>query len=293
MNFKRILTLLFFILIFKPQVFAISKMSENEMKSQTAQAGISVAVDNAVFYNQQSSIKFIDADGTATPGYLGFKNIKTLTTYNTGNIDLDNDGIMGEIIIDVASPAETDPGYKNPYVSLECGDFEVNSFIKIGEIDFNGKSIGSLDITGAGLPKWNLYFGAHNSGIDLDAGFQFKINSLKFNYGPEIDGNWLGFENLFIADSFTGIPEDPSTWSPSGKFKIGNFADNAPATFDIGTREFDGVSEPVIFISAPMTGSARIENIHIGDKDFGAAAIDGINVHRLTIEMPGRDLGNI
>jgi hypothetical protein len=292
MFFKRLFTIFLFILFINGNAFAISEMSENEMKSKTAQAGISVGIDNAVFYNHESSVKFIDADET-NPGYLAFKNIKSLTTYNTGNVDLDNDGYMGQILIDIASPSETDPGYKNQYVSLECEDFEVQSFIKIEEIDFNGKNIGSLDLTGTGFPKWNLYFGAHDAGIDFEAGFQFKIDSLKFNYGPEAQGSWLGFQNMFMADSFAGRPEDPSTWQPSGKFKIGNFGADSPATFDIGTRDFNGVTEPVIYISAPMAGSARIENIHIGDKDFGPAAIDGINVHRLTIEIPGRDLGNI
>jgi hypothetical protein len=42
-----------------------------------------------------------------------------------------------------------------------------------------------------------------------------------------------------------------------------------------------------------MQGSIRMENIHMGNSDFGPAAIDGINVHSLSIELPGRDLGNI
>lgn len=298
MFLQNLTTIIIFICLTNSSLFAISLMSENELKSQTAQAGISIAIDNAVFYNEDSQIKLIDDLNKPTPGYLNFKNVKTLTTYNTGNVDFDNDGIMGEILIDIASPSDpASGGYPNPYISIESDDFEVQSFIKIGELEFNQSAIGSMEIIGTGFPKWNLYFGGHGSGIDFETGFQLKVDSFKFDYGPEANGNWLGFQNLFIADSFSGIPENPSTWQPSGKFKLGNFKTNSPATFDIGQRATNDPTgsdtEPVIYISAPITGSLRIENIHLGNKDFGAVAIDGINIHRLTIEVPGRNLGNL
>jgi hypothetical protein len=298
MFFKsRVFVLIFLVSTgFNTNVFAISKMSEKELKNKTAQAGISVAVKDAVFYNHESSVKFIDAesDPLAVPGFIEFKNIKSLTTINTGhNIDPDSTNYMGHIYIDIASPEENTTGYNSPYASIVCDDFQTTSFIKVEEINFNGKSIGSLDVVGANFPKWNMFFGAHDCGIDFELGFQFHTTSFKYNYGPEADNTYLGFDNLLMAKEFSGDLVDPSTWQATGKFKIGDFENNNPATIDIGTREFNGQTDAIISISAPMQGSIRMENIHMGNSDFGPAAIDGINVHRLSIELPGRDLGNI
>jgi hypothetical protein len=270
---------------------AITELSREELKNQTAQAGMSVAIDNAVVYHESSSLKFIDADETDA-GYLGFRDIKQLYTYNTGDVDVDGDGVMGHLNIDIANPEESVDHYSKPFVAMECSDWETLSFFQAGTIDFNGTEIGSLAITGTGFPEWNLYFGAHDAGIDFEAGFKAKINSFKYKYGDPANDHWLGFDNLYISNSFSGHsddPSDPTTWVSEGRFKIGDFQNNKPATFDIGVRESD--NSPAIFLSTPMTGSVRMENIHIESNDFGPAAIDGIKVHNMSIELPGRNLG--
>eukprot|EP00767_Chilomastix_cuspidata_P008305 gnl/Chilomastix_cuspidata/9487.p1 GENE.gnl/Chilomastix_cuspidata/9487~~gnl/Chilomastix_cuspidata/9487.p1 ORF type:complete len:300 (+),score=6.48 gnl/Chilomastix_cuspidata/9487:102-902(+) len=265
------------------------------MKNKVAQAGISIGIDNAVFYHYDSSIRLIDTEETDA-GYLGFEDVYQLYTYNTGNVDLDSDGYMGHLKIDIIDPDDSLSSYTDPFIAVQCDDWESMSFIKAGKIDFNGYDIGSIDITGKTFPKWNLYFGAHDCGIDFEAGFQMKLAKFKYNYGDPDNNYYTGFSNLYIADEFVDSsdlpadPTDPTTWNLKGKFKIGNFEQNNPATFDIGISEYDNT--PVISISAPMSGSIRMENIHIQDKDFGPAAIDGIQVHKLTIELPGRDLGN-
>lgn len=291
MLFKLISKIIIIIFILSSFSHAITKLDDKQMKKLTAQAGISIAINNAVFYKYTSSIKINDLNEN-NPGYIGLKNITTLTTFDTGNIDVDSDGKMGHINIDIATPPQSEASYSNPYITLSCSDWKTQSFFKAEEIDFMGRNIGSLNITGTDFPKWNLYMGAHNSGIDFEIGFQMKINSFKYNYGDNANSYYFGFSGLQIAQNFNNTdPSNPSVWTANDKFKIGNFENNKPATFDIGIRESDNM--PVIYLSAPMNGSVRIENLHIKDQNFGPAAIDGIKVHNLKIELPGRNLGNI
>jgi hypothetical protein len=46
-----------------------------------------------------------------------------------------------------------------------------------------------------------------------------------------------------------------------------------------------------IGLNLPMSGSVRVENITFGGNDMGLLAIDGMNVQKLYIEIPGRGLG--
>jgi len=41
-----------------------------------------------------------------------------------------------------------------------------------------------------------------------------------------------------------------------------------------------------IFLSLPIAGTVRIENVAFGGQDFGPIAIDGIHVHRLNVKIP-------
>lgn len=283
-----------FLILLSTKAFAISPMSEKQLKTQTGQSGISIAIDDVVIYHQSSSIKFIDSN-LDTPGYLGFKDIKKLHTYNTGNaIELDSDHLMGHISMDLIIPDASTGGYLNPYLSLSCSDWQSTAFFKADQIDFNGTDIGGISIVNSKFPKWNLYLGSHDSGIDFEAGFQMQTDSFKYDYGDPLDDNCLEFKNISIAGTFnnqsnTDDPANPSTWNPVDRFMVGNFKTNTPAKFDIGIRQSDNM--PIIQISAPMSGSIRIENINIGQRDFGPTAIDGIQVHRMTIELPGRGLG--
>ena len=294
MKLKSLSLLFLFFLYFIGNAFALSGLSAADMKRKTGQSGLSLAISDAVIYHQSEYTKLIDDNESSNPGYINFKNIKDLETYNTGDVDLDNDGTMGHLNIDIQYADSTSSGYQNPYMVLECSDWDGASYLKVGEIDFSGYSIGSLDILEKRIPEWNLYLGAHDAGIDFEFGFKMDITSFKYKYGDSVNNYYLGFEGVHMAGDFTDNslddPSDSSTWKSNGRFKVGEFSTDSPATFDIGVRDTD--SEPVISISTPMKGSIRIENIHMGDKNFGPAAIDGINVHRMKIELPGRNLGN-
>ncbi len=277
-------------------IFAITELSKEEMKKKVAASGISIGIKGAVFYHDNSSIKLIDTQDS-DQAYINFHNIKRLSTYTTGDIDLDSNGYTNHLEIDIINPQDPGSSYDNPFVSIKCDDWGSRNYINIEEINFNGYKIGSLDIRESSTPKWNLSLGAHNSGIDMEAGLKSKIPQLSFNYGNPSDSYYLGFTSFFLAKNFPGSaafpddPSNPSTWNANGKFKVGDFQQNNPATIDIGVRVSD--NSPVISISAPMSGSVRMGNIHIKDKDFGPAAIDGIIVHTMSIEIPGRDLGDI
>ena len=41
-----------------------------------------------------------------------------------------------------------------------------------------------------------------------------------------------------------------------------------------------------IFLSLPIAGTVRMENVAFGGQDLGLIAIDGIQVHRLNVKSP-------
>ena len=286
---------LFFIMIFcflNLKAYALSPLNEKEMKKHTGQSGISIAIENAVFYYEDSFIKFIDGDAS-DPGFISLSNTKSLHILDTGYNDLDSDGTADHLTIDIINPQQSNLEYDKPYLAMECNDWSGTSYFQAEEIIFSDHTLGSLQIDEAAFPKWHLYTGGHSSGIDLEAGFQMDIKSFSYNYGPSENDLSLKFEGIHFTQQFNlntnDDPSNPETWQSSGKFKIGDFSTDTPVTIDVGTREND--NSPVLFISAPIKGAIRIENIHMGNTDFGPAAIDGINVHRMKIEIPGRGLG--
>jgi hypothetical protein len=60
--------------------------------------------------------------------------------------------------------------------------------------------------------------------------------------------------------------------------------DNDPARFDVITETINNTTH--VILDLPMTGTLRIEDLAFGGEDFGPCAIDGIKVHRLSVEIP-------
>jgi hypothetical protein len=116
--------------------------------------------------------------------------------------------------------------------------------------------------------------------------FEYQVNtaigSAIYNYNTT---NALAFTGIhFFGTTVVGAPENPSTWtSYPGVFQIGDIAGGNPAQMNIGSTA-DGSSTAMQF-QLPMAGSIRVGDVNFGGADFGPLALDGLNVHRLTIQF--------
>lgn len=300
-NIPLILVLIYMILtiFFIPsQGICLEKLEKKQMKAETGQAGITMGLDGVAMVHTADSVKFIDSQDPE-PGYVAFENIKGLGTFSTGAKDIDGDGNAGAITIDIGNVINSDSTSADdiPLVFLGCPDWNQNIIINIGNINWCGKNLGSADIINFSLPVWRAYIGSYNgAGIDFELGFRTRVEEIRFNYGSS--GEKLSVSGLALSGGFNGNPEDdPSTWKPVGEFKVGdamNLTPN-PASIDIGVREStDGTTDdpdPFVKMNLSASGSIRADKIQFGSADFGQMAIDGIKIHKMTVEFPGRGLG--
>lgn len=161
---------------------------------------------------------------------------------------------------------------------------------------FCNQDIGSLALGGVTEGPAELLIAAHQGGyqgIDYEYTTVFNLDSLNYTYnsGP----NSFNMSGVHLAGTAAGSPEDPASWSFSGKFQIGdldgeeidvdndpgNAAVPNPATIDVGTDTATGNTTMVLAL--PMKGTARVEDVTMGGRSLGPCAIDGITVHHLNL----------
>lgn len=140
--------------------------------------------------------------------------------------------------------------------------------------------------------------GAHADGTGggFDFDYSTRISAQAFRYTYNNTGETLKLSGIHLVNAADalgkdGSPDDPAVpanWAFTGAdnvFRIGDIGSGNPAKIDIVT---DATGVTSLFLQLPMQGSLRVEKVDFGGKDFGPIAIDGINVHRLSIELrPG------
>jgi len=253
-------------------------MDEGELSSVSAQAGITI---------------ISDVQATASYDTIAISDSDTGTDQNwiqLGGVSI-HDGADGPFsiqspvetpsVIDVATDAD---GWS--YMSIFDSSYTQPRTYSIDSIVFCEQAIGSLDIENVIRQPSNLRLGAHadgTTGMAWDYATQIDIESLQYTYNDV--GDTFSFDGIHLAGSATGDPTDPTTWTFDGQFTIGDLENDNPATFDIGTNES---GETIMAMTLPMQGTLRIENIDFGGQSYGPAAIDGLQVHRLTVVMDPR-----
>lgn len=286
---------------------ALEALSQGQMKHAVAQAGVSIAITdlNTEIY---SGLKFSNPDDSTQ--YINFEELHILSHVDTAPSDKNDDGLINHLTIDVGSINNL------VMLNIKNNDLSIISDMTIGNIDFCGTSIGSLSAQSMETSMLNFDMGPHtgSAGIDYQMGQRFSIDSLSYHYNTN---DALSFTGITFANSFTGPLITPANWSPVGAFQLGDILNNRPATFDITVDHQESltmtdsngdtytISNPrydstYIALSMPMSGSIRINNIsnitnfggsNQGITDLGLLAIDGIDVQKLNIEIPGRGLG--
>lgn len=282
-------------------VRGLEALTEGQMKRSVAQAGVSIIINGNTYEKFSDSLSFADPDDPSK--YAGFTGIHRLTTLNNGMTDVDGDGLINPLTLDVGTY------HSLAMILIDSPDLEIITNTTIDSLDFCGTSLGSLSIESMVISSLYGAFGPHDiSGISFEAGFAFSLDTFRYQYNTS---QALTLSGLSLAASFGGTLEDPSTWTSTGRFQLGDVAGGRSATLDIVS---DSVQEwnftdtnnvthtftnpryntGYIALNLPMTGSVRLENISFGGTDsgdLGVVAIDNINVEKLYIEIPGRGLG--
>ncbi len=175
-------------------------------------------------------------------------------------------------------------------------------------IDLGSMFIGNIDI-----PRFTTYTSPRIGGIgyDWETTFQMTIDKIGYSYNNSCQAIQLC--PTYIGKSFADATDDPrypSSWMPNratpvdfGDFQIGDlFGDftnpnplkraSNPAGIDVGETYCDlpvgwpaGYSRGMVALQLPMQGSIRFESATFAGTNFGPGAIDGINVHRLNLQL--------
>ncbi len=267
---------------------ALEALSPDQMKQTVARAGVDIAIDSATVQTYLEHFKLNNTDSGLTDQYMSLDGIHIISTLNTGSDDMNDDGQINHLSLDVGL-------YSGKAMLYAVSpDLDLTTDIHVDNVDFYGTNVGSIDVVNLGLSSFHLYLGPHDStGIDFELGLRLKADSVEYQYNP---AGSLALSGIILAQEITGAPENPLLWETNGEFKIGDIAHNKPATIDF---QLDTNPDPLsprynsgyIAMNLPMEGSFRIQNLTFGSQDFGSIAIDGLEVEKLYIEIPGRGLG--
>lgn len=263
-----------------PPAFSLKSMTVAQMKNVSGQGGVDIAISGTKTEFTFNDLKFSNPDDPDNQ-YVNFSRFHILSSLDTGSTDNNSDGNINHLMIDIGSINN------KVMLVMNAPDLTFNTDLTISDIVFNGTSIGSLEAQDILLSSMNFSIGPHTgSGIDFEFGLQSSVSSISYKYNTTES---LTFTNIAIAGSFIGTdPDDTVTWiqpdTVNNQFKLGAVTADSPATIDV-------TADSRVIMNIPTTGSIRVGNVNFGGTDFGAIAIDGINAQKLTIELPGRGLG--
>jgi hypothetical protein len=256
---------------------ALRSLGEGELAAVTGRAGISIDMDLGMRVTMGS---FTISDTSATPISLVLNGI-TIDDGLGGNFLLKtSDAALNitPITYDVATDADgrtsltiADSSRMNPRF------YSVDSLVFAGQ-ELGGVSIGPVT---EGPSILRLSAPVVGSGIEFDYTTRVDIGAFRYAYNTSES---LALSGIHLFGSATGAPEDPISWAMTGNFHIGEIPSEKPnpASIVIGAEQ-NGV--PSTYVSLPMQGSLRVEDLSFGTTNFGPMAIDGLNVHRLQLKF--------
>ena len=262
----------------------MQEIGESELSQINAQSGITYVIGDSGFRITSNSYSFSDTDHDPF-NWIEFKNF-SIDDGNGNYFSMDtpeNDEDFNTVDIGTESSGITSI-FMNLSLNVEPRTYTAGNFV------FCGQDLGGLQLENYRSVKSNLLVisGRNDgtTGIDLEYQTEIIIDSLRFTYNNQPAS--LAMSNIHLSQTTSGDPTDPSAWSFSGRFKIGDKSNSNPATMDVGTFILgDGTPVTSAYYNVPMAGSLRIEGVAVGGSNFGPCAIDGINVHHLGIQVPG------
>lgn len=269
-------------------VFCLEALSPEQMRQTVARSGVDIAIGNVETESYHENFSLYNTTPGYTDQYMSLNGIRIMSTLNTGPGDVNDDGSINHLSLDVGL-------YSNrAMLFAQCPDLHLTTDITVDTVDFYGTNIGGIAVDNYEMTSFHLSLGPHGgSGLDFEMGKRVTIASASYNYNPT---SALALSGIIIAGEIEGAPETPGLWLSKGEFLIGKLEKNNPATVDFFLDPTTDPTHPrynagYIAMNLPMEGSFRVENIQFGSQNFGAFAVDGLEVERLYIEIPGRGLG--
>jgi hypothetical protein len=259
-------------------------LADAELSHISGAGGLSIGIADLSVYMNIGSFSYTDTD---TGNALVLEGI-TVTdgnhqpaSFNVGAVDTNGDGIDSPLTLDVGTINDlSQPASGKPVMRIEAPDWQQAVDLHMDTLRFCGQALGSLDIGVIRRPTFYWLLGAHSDGVDFEFGQRLSIDTLRLTYTDP--GDSLALAGIHLGASDPGAPEDPSTWQMGGLFRIGALAEGNPATFDVGTG---AEGSAAVVLNLPMSGALRVENVHWSGTDFGPIAIDGIQVHHLSVSF--------
>ena len=261
---------------------ALRLLGEDDLATVTGRAGVSIDMDLAasVFIG---SLKI--SDTSATPNWLEMKGVN-ITGPSGGNFLVrthDDDFINGFHVNPTTIDVSIDPAGRT---SLTINDASRLSprYFDVGQLVFAGQELGSLQVgpVTEGPSILRITAPVAGSGIEFDYTSRLDIGSFRYKYNIS---DSLALSGVHLVGSASGAPENPASWALTGSYHIGEVVADSPNPAFLKVGALAGDTAPSTFISLPMQGALRVEDVAFGSSSFGPLAIDGINVHRLQLRL--------
>jgi len=198
------LTFFLTLIVLPCYAFGLEPLSVTQMKDATAQAGITVAMSDVALYHHVDAFRLTDPTDTANPqGYIEFQEIESVTTIDVGTSDVDDDGFIGFLTLDLFTVNNADsPINGKPLLNMQCSDMDYRKNITIGNIQFCERDLGSASINTLSMQSFQLLLGSHDCGVDLEFGTRVTVDEFSFRYGTG-DVDALTLSGITFAGSFT------------------------------------------------------------------------------------------
>ena len=280
------LVFLCILLVTPPIASAMTSLGDGELATVNGGMGVSIAIPTGTVRTTVGSVILWESypDINLHDTGLGF-DVPFKDSIELKNIVWDNGSGGGySVATPAGDPVTFDIGtYANGHTYVNIHDStNVAPRTFASDLVFCGQPLGSLKVSNIVRTENNVMIGAHadgGMGVDFQYWEKIDIGSAQFT----APANTLTFTGIHLSATASGNPEDnPTTWTYSGPFKIGDIVGGNPAQIDIGT-DASGVTS--IRFELPMAGSVRVQDVNFGGTDFGALALDGLNVHHLAIQF--------
>ncbi len=260
---------------------AMQPMSDAQLSSLDAAAGISIGLSDVAAYYYSDGWTYTAPDG----GSLSLNSVVLSNgqggpfSLNVGAVDANGNGLMEPLTMDVGSV------YGNATFSMVAPDWSQSLSLDVGSVSFCGQSLGSLSVGPLDLSSYALYLSPPDAGtgIDFELDSRLDIGALNLAYNTTT-GAAFTLSGIHLSQTATGAPEDPSTWSFSGMFQLGDLSTSNPATFNVGSDP-TSPNTVIVQVQLPAAGNIRINDVKMDNSDFGPVAIDGIDIHRMTLKL--------
>jgi hypothetical protein len=261
-------------------------MEDDQMGEVTAQAGISISLNNATFYDEYGRIEIRDSNNT---GSLAYEDV-VVDNGNGWGYSITTPTPLLIDLVDYNAGSLFFPE-RNVALNIYAASWTQNMQFTANRFLFCNQDLGKLQIGPISIPTFqfmlttpdNDVLNTTMSGLYFRYLFQSNIGKLSLSYNTQNQA--LQFQGMRFARTFTGSAQTPSAWAASGSFLIGMndtvSGDESFASMNVikesGTLKLD--------MNIPMRGSMRIDNVSLGTRVCGPVAIDNIRVNRMSLQL--------